>query len=279
MIRKCSDKDYHVLMRYLQQEPVYHTFIIADITRYGFDKDYQTVYMQEAKEGCCGIFLRYYNNFIVAGDAGAIDYREAGSLVTGGITTVMGRAELVSRICSGLDRDYEYGQKVLYTYEGKAGTANPIEEPTEESIEESPTEELPTEEPPAVRPAGLGDVDRIYDFLMGIPQLRPLYTQKAMIENRIRSGEGIHVIMEKDGKIIAHGNSAASADLTVMLGGIGVSPEYRRKGYASRIMEGLCREIQKGKRTPCIFAGDEASKALCEKAGFVEYGSWGTAQF
>lgn len=260
MIRKCSDKDYHVLMHYLEHEPVYHTFIIADIARYGFDKDYQTVYMQEAEEGCCGIFLRYYNNFIVAGDTGAIDFQEAGSLVTDEITTVMGRAELVSHICSGLDRDYEYEQKALYTYEGRERRA------------------APQGEPPAIRQAGLGDVDRIHGFLMGIPQLRPLYTQKAMIENRIRSGEGIHVIMEKDSEIIAHGNSAACADLTVMLGGIGVSPQYRRKGYASRIMERLCREIQKGNRIPCIFAGDEVSRALCEKTGFVKYGSWGTAR-
>lgn len=260
MIKTCSHEDYHELMHYLEQEPVYHTFIISDIAQYGFDKDYQTVYLQKSENRCCGIFLRYYNNFIVAGDTNEIIVQEIVPLITSEITTIMGKADLVDRICSGLKRDYTYEQKMLYILE----KGNEVQE-----------EQIASR---SIRIAGLEDVDRIYEFLMGIEQLRALYSQKAMIENRIRSGEGIHIIMEEEGTVIAHGNSAASTDRTVMLGGIGVLPSYRRQGIGKKIINRLCQEILKKDKTPCIFTGDANVIAMCSELGFTEYGMWATAQ-
>ena len=309
-MRRCDDSDYPMLMRYLEQEPVYHTFMTADIERHGFHKEFQTVYVQESDEGCRGIFLKYYNNFIVAGDGETIDFGEVIPLVTDEITTIMGKAELVKGICAGLERKHVYEQKNLYVLQKKlvqhcvnnsdiapaihtgtasanlaVGTATPSirRHASSADIRHSihgylRNAVLEVKEDSGVRIAGLSDVDRMYDFLMDIPQLRPLYFRKDMMENRIRCGEGIHVIMEKEGRIIAHGNSAASTDRTVMLGGIGVRQDCRRQGYASVIMERLCVEIQKNHRTPCIFTGDAASCALCENIGFVKYGFWGTAQ-
>lgn len=256
MIRQCDDNDYELLMQYLKQEPVYHTFMIADIETYGFDKEFQTVYVQESDSGCSGIFLKYYQNFIVAGKEEEIDWKAVVPLLTDEITTVMGRAELVRRIDREWDRKHVYEQKELFVLEDRAWDKAGSQ----------------------VRTAGLEDVDRIYEFLMGIPQLKPLYFRKDMIENRIRSGEGNHVVIEKEGRVIAHGNSAASTDQTVMLGGIGVSPSHRRLGYASQIMEHLCAQIQKENRIPCIFASGTDICALCAKLGFVRYGFWGTAQ-
>lgn len=258
MIRKCDETDYSMLMDYLSREPVYHTFIMADIERYGFDKDYQQVYVQEIGPGTgiSGIFLKYYNNFIAAGEAELIDFSEAAGLVTDEITIIMGMSKLVECIGSALGRTHMYERKTLYVLHKRAEAEANSE----------------------VRLATLQDVDRIYGFLMDIPQLRPLYSSKAMIENRIRSGEGIHVVMEREGRVIAHGNSAASTDRTVMLGGIGVSLSQRRQGCAAAIVNRLCAEIQKNGRLPCVFAGDLASRAMCKALGFEEYGFWGVAQ-
>lgn len=256
MIRKCDETDYSMLMDYLSREPVYHTFMIADIAQYGFDKDYQEVYAQETGFGVSGIFLKYYNNFIVAGDEEAIDYNEAARLVTDEVATIMGKAKLVECICAVLKRKHIYEQKTLYVLQKR------MEAPKDSGV----------------RLATLQDVDRIYGFLMDIPQLSPLYSQKAMIENRIRSGEGIHAVMEREGKVIAHGNSAASTDCAVMLGGIGVIPGRRRQGCATAIVKRLCVEIQRGGRIPCTFAGDPVSRAMWGKLGFEEYGFWGMAR-
>ena len=53
-------------MQYLKAEPVYHTFLLSDLECYGFEHEFQQVYMQE-KEGICeGVVLRYYNNLILS---------------------------------------------------------------------------------------------------------------------------------------------------------------------------------------------------------------------
>lgn len=259
-MRRCDDNDYCMLMEYLRKEPVYHTFMIADIERYGFDKDYQTIYVQDANDGYSGIFLKFYNNLIVSGVEAELDFDKVEALVTDEITTIMGEAELVRRISASLGKKHEYEQKELYVLR------EPVYTGEGEALDGR------------IRLAELADVDRIYDFLMAIPQLKPLYSRKDMLWNRLNNREGIHVILEDQGRIIAHGNSAASTDNTVMLGGIGVMPAYRRKGYALGIMKRLCIEIQNEGRVPCIFAGKGALGALCRKLGFERYGFWGTIQ-
>ncbi len=49
---------------------------------------------------------------------------------------------------------------------------------------------------------------------------------------------------------MAHGNSAASAELTCMLGGICVGEGYRGRGYAKDIIRTLCREIHSQRIIP-----------------------------
>lgn len=119
MIRQCNENDYPMLMQYLKQEPVYHTFMIADIGIYGFDKEFQTVYVQEFDNRCSGIFLKYYQNFMVAGKEEEIVWKEVFPLVTEEITTIMGRPELVRRLCSQLDRKHVYEQKELFVLRKK----------------------------------------------------------------------------------------------------------------------------------------------------------------
>ena len=64
---------------------------------------------------------------------------------------------------------------------------------------------------------------------MTFPEMRALYAEKGMIENRICGKEGFHIIMEKEGEIIAHGNSAATTDQTCMMGGICVAQDMRKR--------------------------------------------------
>ena len=69
-----------------------------------------------------------------------------------------------------------------------------------------------------LRIAKLDDVDDIYQFLMSFPEFVAPYGEKAMIVNRITNNEGIHVLFEENGKIIAHGNSAAKTEKILYAG-------------------------------------------------------------
>ena len=82
-------------MQYLKAEPVYHTFLLSDLECYGFEHEFQQVYMQE-KEGICeGVVLRYYNNLILSEFIEKPECKKIAELVTSEITTVMGKGENV----------------------------------------------------------------------------------------------------------------------------------------------------------------------------------------
>lgn len=257
MIRKCSEEDRDRLKKYLNEKPVYHTFLISDLDRYGFDKDFQTIYMQEEEGRCSGVFLKYFNNLIVAGEDRELDYEAVGKLAGDGITTIMGKAEIVQNVAEQVGRQLSMTYNHLY-----------IHEETKESKPEDYK----------VKFADLNDVGRIYEFLMSFPEMKHLYSEKKMIENRISNGEGLHAVIEDQGKIAAHGNSAASAELTCMLGGICVGKRYRGRGYAKAIIRALCSEIHREGKIPCIFAPEDNPYSIFSELGFKIYGRWGVAQ-
>ena len=254
IIRLCSEKDKDRLTTFLNSEPVFHTFLLADIEQYGFDKDYQKVYVQE-KEGVCeAVFLKYYSNFILAGDPEKIDYEKVSSVIGPEITTIMGNAEIVEKVIEKLQTKFNLICNNLY-----------VHEPKNENVEEE------------LKVADLDDVERIHKFLMSFPEFRLMYAEKGMIVNRIKNNEGVHLFLEKDGEIIAHGNSAASAKKTCMIGGICVNKGYRHLGYAKIILKALCQYIESLDKIPCIFAKENPEYSIFKELNFKKYGRWGVA--
>ena len=254
--RESGSEDKKKLMDFLNGKPVYHTFILSDIEQYGFDKEFQKVYVQEDDKKIQGVFLRYFNNFIVAGDDKVIMFDKVAELIDNSITTIMGNADIVNGITSKLSRNAELIYNNLYTHEKSVEADKSIK----------------------YNYAELEDTDRIYEFLMTFPEMKKLYSEKKMLENRLENGEGVHIFIEDNGKIIAHGNSAASADKTCMMGGICVAEEYRKKGYAKAILLKLCEHILNEGKIPCIFAPESENYSCFPETGFDIYGLWGVAQ-
>lgn len=91
MIRLCEEKDRGQLLNYLQENPIYHTFLLADMEQYGFNHSFQQIYVQEENGECQGVYLRYYHNLILAGEPDYIDGRAVAQLVNGEIRTHNGK--------------------------------------------------------------------------------------------------------------------------------------------------------------------------------------------
>ena len=166
----------------------------------------------------------------------------------------MGRGELVKQVLDYLDSTWNMVESNLYV------------QPIPVQILEKPMANL--------RIAKLDDVDAIYQFLMSFPEFVAPYGEKAMIVNRITNNEGIHVLLEENGKIIAHGNSAAKTEKSCMLGGICVDPAYRGNGYAQKVLSVLSEYIHREGKMPCIFAPADSEYSIFEKTGFEIYGTW-----
>lgn len=259
MFRKCKKDEYQTLMEYLKKEEILNTFIISDLDNYGFDKDFQVTYMDTDEKGACiAVALIFHNNLIISGSLETMDFPFLETLLTDKINNVMGQGELVEAFDTYLNKHTEgqrnYIEKTMYTLQHQKSLETKFE----------------------IELAGLKDVDTIYEFIMGIPEISFLYKEKSMIHNRIESGEGIHLFIKEKGEIIAHANSAAGTSVSSMLGGVSVKKEYRNRGYGKGIVSAVCENILQNKKTVCLFSKSEYHDNLFIALGFEPYKKWGT---
>ena len=253
MIIQCTEKDREMLVSYLKKEPVYNTFILADIEDLGFDSDVQDVYAEVEGGECVGVYLRFYRNLLIfcEDDRTNADFLEQlfGTFLP---DVVMGKPEAVS-VAGRLLTDHCFETKGFYALEDASCLEEASVEPETARVE---------------------DAAEIFHFIQGIPEIAHMYTSEEMIEDRIRNGFGVHYVIRENGVIVSHGNSAAQSSATVMIGGIATAAEYRGRHLAGQIVSRLCRDIMEKGKTPCLISlrGDEDN--LYTRLGFRKIGDW-----
>lgn len=248
LIIQCDETGRGALTRFLSADPVMNTFLLADVERYGFGQPFQTVWTAADSAGRIeGAALRYYGNLIVTGRLPSPLPEAALS----GAATVMGPSDTVEELALPAER---WAQSVRPLFCLRRGDLL------------SPAADAVT--------AAADDAGEIHRFLLTIPQFRTLYGEGAMIANRIRSGEGSHVFLRRDGALTAHANSAAVNDFTAMLGGVCVRPDCRGRGYARGLVSVLCRGLLEQNRLPCAFGDGTGRTGLFRTLGFEAYGQW-----
>lgn len=255
MVRECTGKDKEQLLAYLKEEAVYNTFLLADIEDFGFEEPFQTVYMDEEQGEIKGIYLCFYQNFLLYCRENEVNISFLEQLFSGYIPdVVMGKTQTV-QIVQRILTEHVLESRDLYLFADEA------------CLEK---------ENPEIRAAGMEDVDDIFAFLQSIDELRHLYTSKQMIADRIEKNCGVHYIIRRDGKIIAHANSAAQCEATTMIGGVSTAPKERGQGLGGQVVSRLCRDILAKGKTPCLFSIRGEEHNLYHRIGFQKIGEWGT---
>lgn len=255
MVRECTGDDRELLYEYLGGEAVYNTFLLADIADFGFEEAFQTVYVDEEQGAVKGVYLCFYQNFLLycrENDVNMPFLEQLFSVYTPDV--VMGKTEDVQKV-QWILTDYTLESRGLYLFREE-----------EELMEETAPIQKATEE----------DVEDIFHFLQSITELKHLYTSRQMIADRIGRCVGTHYIIRRDGEIIAHANSAAESELTTMIGGVSTAAEYRGQGMAGQIVSRLCRDILAKGKLPCLFSLRGEKDNLYNRIGFRKVGEWGT---
>lgn len=256
IIIKCTNSHKKILKDFLKNDMVYNTFILADIEVYGFNQSFQDVYMKTDQFGKCeSVYLRFHNNLILAG--GNLDLSFIKNILKKDIRIIMGKDDLIKQVGEICNTSYTYLTKYMYSlYENKKLF------PMNNKIEI----------------AKLSDIDEVYNFLQTIEGFENMYKSKDMILNRINSGEGSHIFLKKDGKIVSHANSAAKSEFTAMIGGIATHKDYRGKNLAKEIVSFISKKIILQGLVPCTFSDRNASQSFLSEIGFKEIGKWGTLE-
>ena len=170
MIKQCTNEDKELLLAYLKDEDVYNTFLIADIESYGFEQEFQKVYMEISKGQCRGVYLTFYQNLIIYSKENEINITFLQNLfIDFQPDIIMGKLECIEKL-EELLIIYHKEIKDLYVLPTTTWSKN---------------SEL------KISAATQYDVDDIFTFLQEIPELKSLYTSKKMIADRIDSKTGI----------------------------------------------------------------------------------------
>lgn len=251
MIHRCDATHQERLLAFLREQPLQNTFLLSDIEMYGFDKSFQTVWLED-NPARPAVYLLFYDNLAVfARQPGHIDNAHVTRIVQEySPSCVMGQMPLLQPLAL---RGYRLQHKVL------CAMLSPLEAQADSAI---------------VR-AGEADAADIHRFLNSFHEFDGMYASLEMIAGRTKSRHGVHLLMREAGQILCHGNTAASSYLAMMFGGVGTHPDHRCKGYAHRMVVQLCCRIQALEKTPCTLCTPEYFASFYQKMGFDFLCDWG----
>jgi hypothetical protein len=259
MIEKAQSIDESVILEYCRQEPEINIFIIGDILNFGFDQSFQEVYMVSDQGGLYAVILRYYRNYIVYTQDESHGLEEVADFINLQKPEVLSaKQEIVDRLIPNLTSPHTRSDMLF----SRLKDSSKLQEETSE-----------------VQKAHVEDARIIAEAMGEIHEFKVLYAdileeRVRQIENRIISGEGVHLFIRRKAEIIAHANSTAETTDSGIIGGVFTKPSVRRQGYAKKVVSTLCAEMLSRGKTPCLFYNNEEAGALYNMLGFQLSGYW-----
>jgi predicted GNAT family acetyltransferase len=258
MLSRAVEKDRRAILDYLKDEPSINLFMIGDIERFGFDSEFQEVWYQGSQEDISGVVLRYHDNFILYTKT-VLDTKELLSLLTKyKVGVISGKAKVVDPFYSLVQSDYTY----------LAMNFAELRKP--ECLSTATSD---------VEVASLMDTQEIATMYGQIKEFEHLYSsdvkeRRLQIENRITSGEGKHLMIRKEGKIVSHANTAAETQSSAMIGGVMTLASHRRCGFAKQLISKIGHDLIMQKKTACLFYSGLGPEKLIKNLGFEDIDKW-----
>lgn len=247
------------LLHFLQKAPVENTFLLADIEQYGFTAPFQQVWAMWRGGLPAAVYLRFYQNLLIYSGGGGIDTAFVERIAREyGIMVIMGRgADMETVLAWGASSGWRAQHKKLLSLGHAPSLAGPAG---------------------GLRKAGPCDADAIYAFLQQIEGFAAMYASKEMLVQRLDSDDGIHLVLEAGGHILAHANSTVATRQTVVLGGVATRADMRGRGFASAVVSELCRRMQAKGLQPCVYSNAQPGHDLFLRLGFTCRGTWDTLE-
>jgi predicted GNAT family acetyltransferase len=259
MLKKATEKERLLIMNYCMSEPSINLFIIGDIENFGFDKDFQDVWIQTTGEKLTGIVLRYHDNFIVYSRELDMDFNEVKTLLEAHTVNIISGKYSVINLLYPLVND-KFSKRDMYFCEIR-DTSKLVEDTSE------------------VVTAQIEDAMEIALVYERIEEFSGLYSSG--IENRykqiacrIGTKEGVHMFIRRNGKIVSHGNTTAETSVSGMIGGVLTLPEYRSQGLASQVVSALCKSLADRGKSACLFFDNPKAGSIYYRLGFEDIEKW-----
>lgn len=258
-IKRLSHQDLPLLNNYLSQEPEANLFIQGDIETYGLEGSDVALYAVDKPWD--SLILRYHSDFIV--------YSTQRSYNTKAVAAFLSRQEKVS-VISGKETLIEQ-LKPFYPEASFESTlfcrclASSFQKGKETSVA---IKRLQAEDAPSLVALYLQIQEFAQSYRKDV-QAKTVQIQESFQQGDI--GFGIY----EGSRLVAAAQSTATTSQGSMIIGVATHPEYRKKGYASALVEHLCTyHFSAGLKFLCLFFNNPLAGAMYTKFDFEHIGRW-----
>jgi predicted GNAT family acetyltransferase len=258
MIKRAEKKDYERVVEYLDYEGSINTTLLAHIEKYGFEKDFQDVWLYKDESGnTLAVLMRHFNSLYIYSKGFLYDLEELGSFISFiGADIIAGKLDILSEISLDLN--------------------GVVLEPSCHMIHRDINKLVECEE---VTRADLADCKELAELIHSIPEFARFYNNEGEIERgirrRIELGICRYFVLKKDGLIVSQAYTTIESSKYATIGGVVTRPEFRNQGLASLVVSCICRDLYDSNKIPNLFYSNEEAGSVYEKLGFIPAGDYG----
>ncbi len=249
-MKKCTENDRQKLNDYLDLDPALNLFFIGDIENFGFDKDFQHVYIDEDEDGIHAAYLVYRHNLCLQSYEDRRDQEFVDRLIKEyNITSAGGESSLLD------------GYKFDLLPE-KIDCSFAQMEHKNEDIDTS-----------GVIPLDLLDIDDIAE-LQRI--CFPDNADKDLDGLRLNlvTGTGRYFGIRENDKLVSMAGSTAECRSLGMVVDVCTHPDSRGKGFATKCIAKLSNDLLQDRKMPCLFFGNPEAGNIYRKIGYEDIAGW-----
>jgi len=258
MIKKLSEPNRDLVLRFLKKDPSINIFIIGDIENFGFSQSFQEIWGSFDSKGTLrGVLLRFDKNyipyFIHRNEEMIKEFKEI--IMTDKNKKILcGRASIVDVLKDSL---LKYREKIDYFCELK-DTINLVEFSQD------------------IKVATLEDGSKIYDLLSNIEEFKKSFTNTIeRIEKTIKTKQGkIYYIENEEGKAISIAQTSAENSHSAMVVGVATHKDYRKQGLVSQCLSKLAFDFLKEKNILCLSYDNPKAGSVYHRLGFKNIDRW-----
>lgn len=257
MIRKLSETDREITLKFLVNEPSINLFIIGDIECFGFNEDFQELWgsFNEINE-LNGVLLRFHQSYIPYFRDLEFDITEFKNIITKdkNIKIISGREDIVLKFSDILVNPR---LKSMHFCElTNKDRLNKIDERVVLAKED--------------------DAERIYDLLLDIDEFDTEETNSPeKILKTISSKSGrIYCIKNENGDLCTVSQTTAESSSAAMIVGVATKKEFRQKGLMTICLTKLCKDLIDEGKSLCLFYNNPDAGKVYHKLGFVTIDKW-----
>lgn len=247
-MKLCHSEDQNRLMSYLNKNAAMNLFFIGDIENFGFDNDFQKVYMDEDEEGIHAVYLVYRGNLCMMSYEQKVDQAFADSLVEKYKIKCINAEE-------SLMQKYSFP---LYTERDDCFFAKMEKENM--MCDTSLVQRLEADDAKEIAELD----DKIFHSKPTVEEIQTNFAAHAARSYGIKA----------DGKLVSIASSTAECSALAMIVGVCTDAEYRDRHYASACITKLANDLIHEGKTLCLFYNKPNAARIYKALGFVDIGRW-----